>query len=113
MASFAGQNSGGEFDTLQKKLRWKKESETFMNTINNPIELEKLKQDVERYCMDRSHKEVLPVHIFNSKPDIKVLYSIPFSLNYEKQYGPNQAISCSPFHPKLFLSCSIDGTIKM
>lgn len=103
----------GNFDALQKKLRWKKEAEDVMNTVSNNVSLEKIKQEVERYCMDRGYKEVEPVYIFNAKPDIKLLYSIPFNLNYEKQYGPNQAISFSPFHRKLFLSCSIDGTIKM
>lgn len=50
MTSFSGQfESSGDFDSLPKKLRWKKEAEEFMNTINNKVELDKLKQDVERY----------------------------------------------------------------
>lgn len=103
----------GNFDSLPKRLSWRKEAEEIMDTITNKVGLQQVLQEVERYCMDRSHKEVEPVHIFNAKPDIKILYSIPFSLNYEKQYGPNQAISCSPFQRKIFLSCSIDGSIKM
>ena len=115
MTSFSGQfETIGDFGSLQKKLRWKKEAEEFMNTINNnKIGLDKLKQDVERYWMDRGFKEVEPVHIFNSKPDIRTLYSIPISMNYEKQEGPNTGISWSPFQSMLFLSCSVDGTIKM
>jgi WD40 repeat protein len=105
--------AAGDFENLQKKLRWRKDAEEVMNTINNKVGMEQVKQEVERYCMDRGYKEVEPVHIFNAKPDIKVLYSIPFNLSYEKQYGPNQSISCSPFHRKLFLSCSIDGTVRM
>mmetsp|Transcript_30586 Transcript_30586/g.30073 ORF Transcript_30586/g.30073 Transcript_30586/m.30073 type:complete len:184 (+) Transcript_30586:1334-1885(+) len=63
--------------------------------------------------MDRGYKEVNPIHIFNAKPEMKLLYTVPFNFNYEKQYGPNQAVSCSPFIRKLFLSCSIDGSVKM
>ena len=112
--SFSDQLAGdSNFDTMQKRLRWRKESEKFMDTIANQVSQEQIKQDVERYCMDRGFKEVEPIHIFNAKPDIKQLYSVPFNFNYEKQYGPNQAISCSPFIRKLFLSCSIDGSIKM
>ena len=114
MTSFSGQfDATGDFESLQKKLRWKKDAVDFMNTINNKIGLEKLKQDVERYWMDRGHKEVDPVHIFNSKPDLRIIYSIPITMNFERQEGPNTGISCSPFQPKLFLSWSIDGTIKM
>lgn len=112
--SFSDQlKGGGNFDALQKRLRWRKDSEKFMETITNQINQEQIKQEVERYCMDRGFKEVEPIHIFNAKPDINQLYSVPFNFNYEKQYGPNQAISCSPFIRKLFLSCSIDGSIKM
>lgn len=115
MTSFSEQlaASSNTFDALQKKLRWKKEAEDIMNNITNKVGVEQIKQEVERYCMDRGYKEVEAVYVFNAKPDIKILYSVPFNLNYEKQYGPNQAISFSPFHRKLFLSCSVDGTIKM
>lgn len=105
--------SSGQFDTFQKRLRWKKEAVDFMNTITNKVNMEKVKQEVERYCMDRSIKEVEAVHIFNAKPEIKFIFSVPFNLSYEKQFGPCQAISCSPFHRKIFISCSIDGSIKM
>lgn len=96
--------TAGDFDALQKHLRWRKEAEEIVNSISNKLLLKGVIEEVERYCMDRGHKEVHPVHIFNAKPDIKSLYSIPFNLNYEKQYGPNQAVSFSPFHRKLFLS---------
>lgn len=115
LATFAQQiSASGIFENIPKKLRWKDEAIEIMNTITNAVELEKMKQEIERYCMDRQHKEVDAVHIFNAKPDMKVLYSIPCTMAYEKQqYGPCQAISCSPFHRKLFLSCSIDGSIKL
>ena len=112
--SFSDQFSNqGNFEGLQKRLRWRKEAAKFMENITNTIHLDQVRKDVERYCLDRGFKEVEPIHIFNSKPDMKLLYSIPFNFNYEKQYGPNQAISCSPFIRKIFLSCSIDGSIRM
>lgn len=83
----------GQFEGLQKKLRWKKEAEDVMNTISNRVSMDTVKQDVERYCMDRSIKEVEAVHIFNAKPDIKLLFSIPFNLSYEKHFGPCQGVS--------------------
>ena len=84
-----------------------------MNSINNKINLNEVTQVVERYCMDKGIKEIKAVHIFDSKPDVKKLFSIPFNLNYEKHFGPVSAVSFSPFHSRIFLSCSVDGTVKM
>ena len=36
-----------------------------------------------------------------------------FSGNYEKHLGPCQAIACSPFQKRIFLSCGSDGAIRM
>ena len=51
--------------------------------------------------------------VFNAKPDIKLLYPSPFTANYEKANGPITGINCSPFLKRLFLSCSVDGAIRM
>lgn len=68
---------------------------------------------VERYCKDKGIKEVEASNIYDSKPDVKYIFSIPFNLNYERHYGPVQGVSFSPFHSRIFLSASVDGSIKM
>jgi WD40 repeat protein len=75
--------------------------------------IETVRQEVEKYCMDKRIKEVEPEYIFNAKPTLKYIFSIPFNFSYDKHLGPVQAISCSPFHRKIFLTCSIDGSVKM
>ena len=68
---------------------------------------------MENYCKDKGIKEVEAPNIFDSKPDLKHIFSIPFNPNYERHYGPVQAVSFSPFHSRIFLSASVDGSIKM
>ena len=38
-----------------------------------------VKKRVERYCADKGLKEVHAVNIYDAKPDLKLLYSIPFN----------------------------------
>lgn len=47
--SFSERVGAGDFGSMPKKLRWKKEAEEFMNTITNKISQEQIKQEVERY----------------------------------------------------------------
>lgn len=84
-----------------------------MNTISKADALQKVIAKVERYCMDKGLKEVQPENIFDAKPDIKHVFSIPFNLNYERHFGPVQKVHFSPFHSRIFLSASVDGSIKM
>lgn len=72
-----------------------------------------MKKKVERYVKDKGEKDVTALSVFHAKPDIKLLYPIPFTSNFEKHMGPVTCVSCSPFLKRLFLTCSSDGTIRM
>jgi len=63
--------------------------------------------------MDKGEKDVYAPTIFSAKPDIKLLFPVPFKDNYEKHLGPVTGTSCSPFIKRLFLTCSTDGTVRM
>lgn len=50
LSAFANQiNVANNFEGIQKKLRWKKEAEDVINTIPKKANMEKVKQEVERY----------------------------------------------------------------
>jgi len=72
-----------------------------------------IKKKVERYALDKGDKDIFAPTVYSSKPDIKLLFSIPFNANYEKHMGPVLGITCSPFVKRIFLSCSSDGSIRM
>ena len=59
-----------------------------MNCITNKQALDKVVLQVEWYCKDKGIKEVEAANIYDSKPDVKYIFSIPFNLNYERHYGP-------------------------
>jgi WD40 repeat protein len=100
------------FDASKGTLRWKQEAISVMENLNSKA-LGEVKKKVERYCMDKGLKEVSAVNIFDAKPDIKHLFTIPFNLNYEKHLGTVLSVACSPFHRKLYLSSSSDGQIRL
>ena len=93
-------------------LRWKPEAMALLSYLPNKAIME-VKKRVERYVMDKGEKEVWAPTIYSAKPEIKMLYSVPFNANYEKHLGPVSAISASPFVKRLFLSCSSDGQLRM
>ena len=75
--------------------------------------MDAVRKKVERYAQDRGDREVQAETVFNAKPDIKLLFPSPFTANYERHNGPVTGVNCSPFLKRLFLSCSIDGVVRM
>jgi WD40 repeat protein len=41
------------------------------------------------------------------------LFPSPFTANYERHNGPVTGVNCSPFLKRLFMTCSIDGAVRM
>jgi WD40 repeat protein len=94
------------------QCRWKREAIDVMANLPTKS-LAGIKKAVERYVMDKGEKDIWAPTIFSAKPDIKVLFSIPFKDTYEKHMGPVTGTSCSPFVKRIFLTCSTDGTVRM
>ena len=78
-----------------------------------PKAMNDVKKKVERYAQDKGEKEIQVHTVFNAKPDIKLLYPSPFTSNFEKHMGPVTGLTCSPFIKRLFLTCSVDGAVRM
>lgn len=78
-----------------------------------PKAMNDVKKKVERYAQDKGEKEIQVQTVFNAKPDIKLLYPSPFTSNFEKHMGPVTGLTCSPFIKRLFLTCSVDGAVRM
>jgi len=72
-----------------------------------------IKQHVEQYCKRKNLNEVEINDVINSKPDIRKLYINPISFAFEQHMGPVYSLDFSMFHRNVFLSSSIDGTIKL
>ena len=78
-----------------------------------PKAMNDVKKKIERYAQDKGEKEIQVQTVFNAKPDIKLLYPSPFTSNFEKHMGPVTGLTCSPFIKRLFLTCSVDGAVRM
>ena len=72
-----------------------------------------VKKKVERYVLDKGEKEVWAPTVYSAKPDVRMMFSVPFNANYERHLGPVTCISPSPFIKRLFLTCSSDGSIRL
>jgi WD40 repeat protein len=73
-----------------------------------------VKKKVERYILDKGgEKDIWAPTVYHAKPDVKMIFSVPFNANYEKHLGPVLGLSSSPFVKRLFLSCSSDGSVRL
>ena len=94
------------------KIRWSAKAVEVMSSVKQNA-LPKVKLAVERYCLDIRAGEVRPRHIFNAKPDIRAIYNVPFSMNYDKHFGSVASVAFSPFDKRIFLSCSSDASLRV
>jgi len=92
--------------------RWKQEAISVLGNLPTKSILE-VKKRVERYVLDKGERDVWAPTVFHAKPDIRLVFPIPFNANYEKHMGPVSGISCSPFLKRVFLTCSTDGSVRL
>lgn len=105
ISHFFEQNTGG--------LRWKQEAIGLLSNLPSKAIME-VKKRVERYVLDKGgEKDIWAPTVYSAKPDVKMIYSVPFNANYEKHLGPVLGLSSSPFVKRLFLSCSSDGSVRL
>ena len=73
-----------------------------------------VKKRVERYVLDKGgEKDIWAPTVYHAKPDVKMIFSVPFNANFERHLGPVLGLASSPFVKRLFLSCSSDGSIRL
>ena len=80
-----------------KLFRWREETYPIMFNIFNK-NMAEIKLHIEEYCEKRSITEIKCEQIFQSKPDMRKLYTNPISLAYEQHNGPVYSIAFNPFH---------------
>lgn len=95
-----------------KSLKWKDETYPFMFNLN-PKNVPEIKLFVEEWSKKRGAMEINKKSIFESKPELRKIYGNPISGAFEPHLGPVYSVSFSPFHRNLFLSCSMDGSIRI
>lgn len=61
-------------------------------------------------------RNVYANHIFGAKPPLHLIYPPLQSRDvkkFEPHCGPVSSVSASPFNPRVFISCSYDGAIRI
>lgn len=72
-----------------------------------------LQHHVEGYCRTAGVKEVSADVVFQSKPEQTVLFPAPKTTDLESHSGPVSVAAFSPYHRKLLLTGSADGSVKL
>ncbi|KRX07564.1 WD40-repeat-containing domain [Pseudocohnilembus persalinus] len=93
-------------------LKWRSNTNPLMLNLENKY-FPELKQYIENACKQRGYQDIDISNIFQSKPEMRKFYINPINFAYEQHFGPVYSISYSPFHRNLFLTSSIDGSIRL
>jgi len=91
---------------------WKDDAVLLLDQLSANARLQ-LQHHVEGYCRTAGLKEVSAEVIFQSKPDPLVLFPAPKTTDLEPHAGPVTVAAFSPFHRKLMLTGSADGSVKL
>ena len=93
-------------------MKWKEDALPVMLNLNQKI-IPEIKLFVEEYAKNKGIQEILPKHIFASKPEIRKIYPNPVSSAFEPHMGPVYSVQFSPFHRNLFITSSLDGSVRV
>lgn len=103
---------GASMGKPQGNYSWKPSAVALMDQLAANVRLQ-LQHHVEQYCRTAGINEVAAEVVFNSKPDPAVIFPAPKTTDLEPHSGPVSCVTFSPFHRKLLLTGSIDGSVRL
>jgi len=103
---------GASMGKPQGNYNWKPSAVTILDQLAANSRLQ-LQHHVENFCKTNGVKEVTAEVVFQSKPDPVVIFPAPKTTDLEPHSGPVTVATFSPFHRKLLLTGSGDGSVKL
>eukprot|EP00928_Gymnodinium_smaydae_P070185 TRINITY_DN54095_c0_g1_i1.p1 TRINITY_DN54095_c0_g1~~TRINITY_DN54095_c0_g1_i1.p1 ORF type:complete len:593 (+),score=73.99 TRINITY_DN54095_c0_g1_i1:68-1780(+) len=103
---------GASMGKPQGQYSWKPSAILLLDQLAANARLQ-LQHHVENYCRTNGIKEVSADVVFQSKPDHAVIFPAPKTTDLEPHSGPVTVAAFSPFHRKLLLTASVDGSVRL
>jgi WD40 repeat protein len=103
---------GASVGKPQGAYSWKPSAVALLDQLAANSRL-KLQNHVEQHCRTTGVTEVTAEVVFSSKPEHAIIFPAPKTTDLEPHAGPVTAIDFSPFHRKLLLTGSIDGSVRL
>jgi WD40 repeat protein len=103
---------GASMGKPQGNYSWKPAAVALLDQLAANSRLQ-LQHHVEQHCRTVGINEVTAEVVFNSKPDPAVIFPAPKTTDLEPHAGPVTAVNFSPFHRKLLLTGSVDGSVRL
>jgi len=103
---------GASMGKPQGNYSWKPSAVALLDQLAANSRLT-LQHHVEQYCRTAGITEVGADAVFNSKPDPTVIFPAAKTTDLEPHAGAVTTVVFSPFHRKLLLTGSIDGSVRL
>ncbi|CAK0883087.1 unnamed protein product [Prorocentrum cordatum] len=103
---------GASMGKPQGQYAWKPSAVLLLDQLAANSRLQ-LQHHVEDHCRSSGAKEITAEVVFTSKPDPMVIFPPPKTTDLEPHAGPVTVATFSPFHRKLLLTGSTDGSVRL
>jgi WD40 repeat protein len=103
---------GASLGKPQGQYSWKPSAVALFDQLAANSRLQ-LQHHVEQHCRTGGINEVGAEVVFASKPDPAVIFPAPKTTDLEPHAGPVTVVVFSPFHRKLLLTGSLDGSVRL
>lgn len=103
---------GASVGKPQGQYSWKQSAVNLLDQLAANSRLT-LQNHVENHCRTTGVKEITAEVVFESKPDPVMIFPAPKTTDLEPHSGPVVMCAFSPFHRKVLLTGSTDGSVKL
>lgn len=103
---------GASMGKPQGQYNWKPSAVALLDQLAANSRLQ-LQHHVENHCRTTGAKEISAEVVFQSKPDPAVVFPAAKTTDLEPHAGPVTVATFSPFHRKLLMTGSADGSVKL
>lgn len=104
---------GASIGTPSSQYAWKPSAVALLDQLTTHSARLQLQNHVEAHCRNAGIREVSAEVVFQSKPDPATLFPEPRRTDLEPHHGAVTVTTFSPFHRKLMLTGSLDGSVKL
>ena len=92
--------------------KWSSSAKRVIESIQSNDKSEVVRH-VVAYAKQRGIRDIALASLYASKPPISHMYPSCMDFHFDQHTGPVNDISWSPFHRSLFLTCSVDGSVRL
>jgi WD40 repeat protein len=96
----------------KSSFSWREDAIDLICNMSSKV-MSDIRGSVEDFASKAGRTDITVEMIFTSNPEMRKIYPIPMSFNYEPHFAPVNSSEISPFFPDIFLTAGYDGVLRV